>query len=102
MRCDKDLKRLKKGERDIPSHIQTYGVTHSPSTHLLVAAVAVIAITAHSSLLLRHGTAVEWRICVNVAERIFIHGGGFADVAEKRKGSHCSVVTCLAEKDRVG
>jgi len=34
----------------------------SPSMHLLIAAVAVIAITALGSLLLRHRVAVEWRI----------------------------------------
>lgn len=64
MRCDKALKRLeKKKERKRDAFARTtYGMTHSPRTYPTVAAVAVIAITAFGSLLLRHRAAVEWRI----------------------------------------
>lgn len=40
-------------------HERTRGVTHQLA-HLLVAAVAVIAVAALGSLLLRHGAAAEW------------------------------------------
>lgn len=49
-------------ERDIPSRERTHGLTHRPSAHSLVAAVAVIAVAALGSLLLRYATAAEWRI----------------------------------------
>lgn len=82
MRCDKALKRLEKrrereresvkkreererggeSERDIPLRERTHGLTHRPSAHSLVAAVAVIAVAALGSLLLRYATAAEWRI----------------------------------------
>lgn len=65
MRCDKALKRLekkkKKRKRDAFART-TYSMTHCPRTYPTVAAVAVIAITAFGSLLLRRRAAVEWRI----------------------------------------
>lgn len=51
----------KKRERETP-FARTNTQYDSTSTHLLVAAVAVIAITALGSLLLRHRATVEWRI----------------------------------------
>jgi len=68
----------KKGERDIPSHVQTYGVTHSPVHALFYPSrqLLVIAITALSSLYYEGtGLRLNGEFRVNVAERIFIHGG---------------------------